>query len=208
MNIEYIKSEVGIKDVVLHYGVNLKNNAACCPFHKEKTPSFRINIQKQIFKCFGCGVGGDIFTFVMYYLNCDFKTALHEINKEFHLNLDENLKPAEKIRLNENKNKKNQLNTWALHAEKNLLDFYKELKRMTAFDFCSLDAVSENYLYAVNNIDFAEYLYDLISGAKTDAEKIDFYKKYHKEVTKIEHRISQYRSRYNSRNDGRTNAVG
>lgn len=208
MNIEYIKSEVGIKDVVLHYGISLKNNAACCPFHKEKTPSFRINEKKQIFKCFGCGIGGDIFTFVMHYLGCDFKTALSEINKEFHLGLNENFKPADAIKLSENKNIKKQFNEWALHAERLLLKHYKELKNMTVFNFDSIDDAGADYIYAINHIDYTEYLYDLITGAKSDKEKIEFYKKYSKEVTKIEHRISECRSRYNSRNDCRANAVG
>ncbi|MBU0714078.1 MAG: DNA primase [Verrucomicrobia bacterium] len=49
---------------------------ALCPFHKEKTPSFMVNPQRQTYHCFGCGVGGDVFRFVMDYEKVDFMTAV------------------------------------------------------------------------------------------------------------------------------------
>jgi len=49
---------------------------ALCPFHKEKTPSFNVNRQRQIFHCFGCGAGGDVFKFVMLYEHVDFIGAI------------------------------------------------------------------------------------------------------------------------------------
>ena len=48
---------------------------ACCPFHQEKTPSFTVNPQRQSFKCFGCGEGGDAITFLMKHEGMDFMTA-------------------------------------------------------------------------------------------------------------------------------------
>lgn len=56
-----------------HRGSTFK---ALCPFHKEKTPSFIVNQQRQIFHCFGCGAGGDVFRFVMDYEKVDFPTAM------------------------------------------------------------------------------------------------------------------------------------
>ncbi len=49
---------------------------ALCPFHKEKTPSFHVNPARQIFHCFGCNKGGDVFRFIMEYENVDFSTAV------------------------------------------------------------------------------------------------------------------------------------
>ena len=63
-----MRSATDIVTVVSRY-VQLKragrNLKACCPFHDEKTPSFNVNPEKQIFKCFGCGAGGSVFDFVM-----------------------------------------------------------------------------------------------------------------------------------------------
>ncbi len=76
---EEIKSRIDIVDLIREYmevkavGANFQ---ALCPFHREKTPSFVISPEKQIWHCFGCGKGGDIFSFVMEMDKLDFKEAL------------------------------------------------------------------------------------------------------------------------------------
>ncbi len=74
-----VKNQADIIRVVSDY-VTLKkrgtNYIACCPFHSEKTPSFNVSQSKGIYKCFGCGVGGGIFDFVMQIEGCDFPEAL------------------------------------------------------------------------------------------------------------------------------------
>lgn len=77
--IDRIRGALDIADVIGSY-IQVKRAGssakALCPFHKEKTPSFTINPARQAFHCFGCGVGGDVFKFVMLYENVDFPTAL------------------------------------------------------------------------------------------------------------------------------------
>ncbi len=78
-NVENIKERLSIEEVVGQYvelkaaGSNLKGK---CPFHAEKTPSFIVSPMRDTYHCFGCGVGGDIFTFVQEIEGLDFRGAL------------------------------------------------------------------------------------------------------------------------------------
>ena len=77
--LDRIRGLIDIGDLVGSYfplrrsGQNLK---ACCPFHEEKTPSFNVNPSRQIYKCFGCGEGGDVFDFVMRHDRIEFNEAV------------------------------------------------------------------------------------------------------------------------------------
>jgi hypothetical protein len=57
-----------------------KNLSACCPFHKEKSPSFSVSEDKGFYYCFGCGASGDAIEFVMAYDSVDFRQAVASIN--------------------------------------------------------------------------------------------------------------------------------
>ena len=77
--IEDVRSRNDIVDIIGGY-VSLKKRGnsymACCPFHHEKTPSFHVSREKQMYHCFGCGVGGNVYTFVMEYENYSFPEAI------------------------------------------------------------------------------------------------------------------------------------
>ena len=60
----------------------------CCPFHDEKTPSFYVSNQKGIYKCFGCGVGGDAIDFVMKIDGKEFHEVIYQFADRFHITID------------------------------------------------------------------------------------------------------------------------
>ena len=90
--IEEILSRVDIVDVVSRY-IPLKragaNFSGCCPFHHEKTPSFMVSPQKQIFKCFGCGMGGNIYGFVQEIEKIDFWDAVKLLAEQNHIDMSQ-----------------------------------------------------------------------------------------------------------------------
>jgi DNA primase len=85
-----IRDRSSILEVVSDY-VTLKktgrNHRGLCPFHSEKTPSFMVNEEKQIFHCFGCGEGGDVFAFLMKAGHYSFPQAVEELAKRYGVRL-------------------------------------------------------------------------------------------------------------------------
>ncbi len=88
--IEEIKQVANIVDIISEY-LPLKkvgkNYVALCPFHQEDTPSFTVSEEKQIFHCFGCGTGGNVFTFLMKYKQCSFYEAVEEVAERYGISL-------------------------------------------------------------------------------------------------------------------------
>jgi DNA primase len=99
--IETIRDHNEITEVIGSY-VQLKKAGnsikACCPFHKEKTPSFHVNPSRQSFHCFGCSAGGDVFNFIMRHENMDFMQAAkflaERANLEFEFDRDASSGPV------------------------------------------------------------------------------------------------------------------
>jgi DNA primase len=95
--IEQIAAANDIVEVIGSYfplkraGTNFK---ALCPFHQEKTPSFTVSPQRQSFHCFGCGVGGSVFRFVMDYEHVDFPSAVRKLAARVGITLIEERGPS------------------------------------------------------------------------------------------------------------------
>ena len=96
--ISQIKDRLDIVDVVSEQVVLKKSGShywGLCPFHKEKTPSFSVNPQLGIYKCFGCGAGGDALSFIMKTKNIEFMDLIKDLAQEFGLELPKNLRHGE-----------------------------------------------------------------------------------------------------------------
>ncbi len=91
-SINEVSRRINLAELVSGY-VQLKRNGTShiglCPFHKEKTPSFHVDDDKQLFYCFGCGIGGNVFDFVMRAENLDFVDALQFLAQRAGVTLEE-----------------------------------------------------------------------------------------------------------------------
>ncbi len=89
--IQRVKEENDIVDVISE-SVKLKragrNYSGLCPFHHEKTPSFSVSVDKQIYKCFGCGEAGNVITFVMKTKNLEFPEAVRLLANRVNINIE------------------------------------------------------------------------------------------------------------------------
>lgn len=99
--IEEVRQRSDIVDVIGSY-VRLKRSGSgyvgLCPFHNEKSPSFSVNPARQMYKCFGCGVGGNVITFVMEYENYSFPEAMQYLADRAGITLPEKEMTAEQKR--------------------------------------------------------------------------------------------------------------
>ncbi len=120
--IDRIYAAADIVDVIGDY-VSLRkkgaNYQACCPFHNEKTPSFVVSPAKGLFKCFGCGKGGNAVTFVMEHESMSYVEALKTVAKKYNIEVQEKALSDEDIKKNDDRESMMVLNSFAA-------DFFKE----------------------------------------------------------------------------------
>ncbi len=114
--IDRIYAAADIVEVINDY-VTLKrkgvNYTACCPFHNEKTPSFVVSPSKGLFKCFGCGKGGNAVSFVMEHENITYREALKIVAKKYGIEINEREETEEDKIRNNNRESMFMLNSWA-----------------------------------------------------------------------------------------------
>ena len=122
--IDRIYAAANIVDIIGEY-VTLKrkgvNYQACCPFHNEKTPSFVVSPSKGVYKCFGCGKGGNAVTFLMEHENMTYPEALKAVAKRYGIEVREKEMTPEEVARNDNRESMFVVNSWAAEYFSNYL---------------------------------------------------------------------------------------
>ena len=127
--VDRIYAAANIVDIIGDY-VTLKrkgvNYQACCPFHNEKTPSFVVSPSKGVYKCFGCGKGGNAVTFLMEHENITYPEALKMVAKRYGIEVREKELTEEEVRRNDDRESMFAVNGWAAEYFANFLCYDPE----------------------------------------------------------------------------------
>lgn len=139
-----IKNTANIVDIVSEV-VNLKktgkNFVGLCPFHSEKTPSFTVSPEKQIFYCFGCGAGGNIFGFLMKSQGLEFPEAVRWLANRYGIEIPtQNLTPEQKRRLGERES--------LLEINRQAMEFFKQALHRRPSGQAAMDYLAKRGLSA------------------------------------------------------------
>lgn len=114
--VDRIYAAANVVEVVSDF-VSLKkkgvNYMACCPFHNEKTPSFVVSPAKGLYKCFGCGKGGNAVTFVMEHERLTYVEALKWVAKKYGIEVEEREETPEEKQRNDDRESMMVVNSWA-----------------------------------------------------------------------------------------------
>lgn len=197
--IREVKERVDIVKVAEYYGLKLNRAYKCvCPFHKEKTASLSISPSKQIWKCFGCGKGGDVISLVSELLNINALEAAKSINRTLGLGFDAE-KPSSYLEINKYKQRKKteeMFKKWENKTFQLLCDYLHLLWRWEEENvpISPNENISDLFVEAMHNRDYIQYLLDDIFINGSNEDKIWFWKHEKKVVKRIETRIRAFRT--------------
>lgn len=193
MNNSYIVNEIkqrlNTRGVLSAYGIETNSKGfACCPFHNEKTASFKVYDGDRGYYCFGCGESGDVITFVQKFFNITFNEALQKLNQDFGLGFSIGEKLTYRKRLEMSKRaydfKKSK------ESEKQELDRLKQDRENLLSEWVRLDNQRKERRPKSGDVDlhplFVEYLLNI--------SRIEF------ELECAETRLYQYEQKRNNAN--------
>ncbi len=147
-----------ISDIILLKKVG-RNYVGLCPFHTEKTPSFTVSPEKQIFYCFGCGTGGNVFNFLMNHDGLSFFETAKMLAKRYGIEIPaQTMSPEQKRRISERES--------LLAANKQAMDFFKhsllsDAEGKIALEYLKKRGIGENTI-TIFNLGFAPAGWDSV----------------------------------------------
>lgn len=158
---QQIKSSLTMYQLIRDYGFQINHDSfMCCPFHEEKTPSFKV--YEKDYHCFGCGAHGDVITFVMTYFNLTFSQAILKLSSDFGISTD--LKHTSEASAEIEKKRKERAQLQAEKEKKRKEYFQKAAEFRQAqrdiIDYCpknEFDFVHEAYIQALHKIEYLRY---------------------------------------------------
>lgn len=171
---EQIKQTVTMKKVAEFYGFKLTNGKMCCPFHSDKTPSFKVYPNDKGWYCFGCCQGGDVISFAQRLFNLDFMSACKKLNDDFSLGMNvggkrdyyAERKARDKIRLQQMQREETE--KWKRKMSNLLCGIHREMWHAIQ------SGNTENPLFfqALQNIGQVDYYIDCVNDDVEDFKKI------------------------------------
>ena len=179
---EKIKQSINMYDILTHYGFKLhRRNSMCCPFHREKTASFKIYRNGKRYHCFGCGTDGDVIGFVMKYFNLSYGQAISRLSNDFGISIP----GIKKVSLHDKAKVQRELRQRELQREAELqehdrlLNAYNaevdELVRLQMYirqytPKSPSDTVNKTYIEAINKLPYQKYKCDM---AETELQEYE-----------------------------------
>lgn len=160
---EQIKSAVSMPQLLQAYGFQVgRTNEMHCPFHAEKTPSFKV--YEDHFHCYGCGAHGDIFEFVQRYFDLTFPQAQLRIAGDFGIDAELSRKqPCEETERIRREREQKALEKYRSDMEyRRIAEEHRQLRR-DLIDYAprsEYDFVHDRYVYALHRVEYLQYLLD------------------------------------------------
>ena len=185
-----VKDNVTAKDVAMRYGIKInRSGLACCPFHRDKTPSMKID---KRYYCFGCGETGDATDLVAKYFGLAPKEAAMKIASDFGLNYDATNRPLPKPAVPQ-KSKEQILDEEQKKCFRELSDYYHLLKEWKIkYAPKSMDEeLHPLFVEALQRKSYTEYLLDSFLDGSPE-ERWELVAQQGKEVMKLEQRIAEW----------------
>ena len=165
---EQIKSAITMPQLLQGYGLQFsREKFMCCPFHNEKTASFKV--YEKDYHCFGCGAHGDVIAFVMQYFNLTFPQAILKICSDFGIYADFKQNKIPKVEADRIRKEREQKQAEKEKKRQEYFEKAAEFRQVQSdlIELCpknELDFIHEGYIYALHKVEYLKnYLEENLS---------------------------------------------